>query len=836
MSNLKIISILLISVVSIATTVVYADQALQHTTFELPFNTQFKECQRQYSPGTWALHWQQRLGDSPSSCRCQLGKTMVNITIPAHLNPVTADTAPRVCQQVCKATSPLEKKAHPQRKTCIIQGQQAHSSWKYPATHKGDLVETLHGVQVADPYRWLEDDQNKTQQTWVKNQSDFTQSFLKNLPHRDELYKQIESVWNYAKMNTPSLKGEQLFYRYNDGLQNQSVLYTRHIKQTHQQAQVLLDPNTLSKEGVVALKTTALSKDGRYLAYQFAKGGSDWVDIKIRDVANKKDLKDHLKWVKFSGISWLPDGSGFYYSRYDSPKKGEKLTGINYYQKLYFHRLNTDQGQDQLIYARSDEKEWGFDGHVSADGQFLIISVWQGASEKNQILYKRLRDAKGHSIESPVIPLIDHFRSSYRFLGHQKDVFWFQTDHQAKRGQIIAIPLQQADPSQYQVLVAEQKETIESAKVMAKRFVVGYLKDASNIMKLYHLNGRFDREIKLPGMGSQGMISGEEKDTNGYFTFTSFTDPKSVYYYDFVTHKVQKFFTPTLSIDSTQFMTKQVFIKSKDGTKIPAFIVHAKHLDLSKPHPTLLYGYGGFNISLTPYFKPDLLVWLQRGGIYVVATLRGGGEYGEAWHQAGMKDKKQNVFDDFISVAEWLIDTKMTRPDRLAIRGGSNGGLLVGACALQRPDLFAAAIPAVGVMDMLRFHKFTIGWAWMPEYGSPDKTEDFKTLYAYSPLHNLKEGTHYPATMTMTADHDDRVVPAHSFKYGARLQATHAGVEPVMIRIDRQAGHGAGTPTSKRIQASSDLWAFLTYTLKASQVDSTHKSTPVKGLSTPKNK
>jgi prolyl oligopeptidase len=615
-------------------------------------------------------------------------------------------------------------------------------------------------------------------------------------------------------MGTPTRKIDEhgqarLFYRYNSGLQNQAILYTRLEAQSHDQAQVLLDPNTLSTEGVVALKTTRLSPKGTHLAYQFAQGGSDWVDIKIRRVVDGMDLEDHLKWVKFSGLSWAKDESGFYYSRYDAPKEGETLTGVNYNQKLYFHTLNTPQDQDQLIYARGDQKQWGFDGEVSEDGRFLIISVWQGASEKNQIFYKRLDQEN-----QPVIPLVDRFNYQYNFLGNEGDTLWFKTDRDAPKGQVISIHLNQVDPSQYTTLIPETEETLSSAQIINNRFVINTLRDASSRLYIYSLKGEKQKEIQLPGIGSTGGITGQRFDEVGYLSFTSFTQPRSIYQYDFKKDELISFFQPQLSIDTQEFKTTQVKVSSKDGTLIPVFIISAKETDLTQPHPTVLYGYGGFNISITPYFKPDLLVWLKRGGVYAVANLRGGGEYGDSWHKAGMKHKKQNVFDDFISAGEWLVKNNVTRPDLLGIHGGSNGGLLVGACANQRPDLFAAAAPAVGVMDMLRFHLFTIGWAWVAEYGSPDLKEDFNVLFSYSPVHTLPKSIHYPSTLVMTADHDDRVVPAHSFKYIAQLQAVQKGIHPTLIRIDTKAGHGAGTPTSKRIESATDLWTFFGYSLK----------------------
>ena len=673
-----------------------------------------------------------------------------------------------------------------------------------PETRRAQVIEELHGELIADPYRWLEDDNAPETVAWVKAQQSYTQEHLTALPARETFRSEIEAVWNYAKMSVPVRKKGLEFYSYNDGLQNQSVLYMRRVGEPHSAAKVVLDPNQASEEGTWALKATALSPEGRYLAYQYAQAGSDWVEIKVRDLMTGQDLADHLKWVKFSGLSWARDGSGFYYSRYDAPKEGEALTGVNYYQKLYFHALHSAQEADELIYGRADQKEWGFDGEVSEDGRFLIISVWQGASEKNQVFYKRLGVPN-----SPVSPLVEGFDAGYSFLGNQGDTLWFKTDLGAPKGRVISFTL----GGPISELIPEAEETIAYAQAIGGRFVVGYLKHAASAVKVFTLDGALEREVSLPGIGSAGGMSGEMSSEVGLFSFTGFTSPTSVYEYTFKDGAVREVFKPSLQADLSSLTTRQIFVNSKDGTKVPAFVIHASDLDLKRPHPTLLYAYGGFNISLTPYFKPDLLPWLKRGGVYVVANLRGGGEYGEAWHKAGMGANKQNVFDDFIAVAEQLIKDRITSPELLAIHGGSNGGLLVGATLNQRPELFGAAIPAVGVMDMLRFHKFTIGWAWVPEYGSPDKRDEFKVLRAYSPLHNIKEGVSYPPVMVMTADHDDRVVPAHSFKYAAALQRAQGGKAPILIRIESRAGHGAGTPTSKLIENKADVWAFLAHHL-----------------------
>lgn len=703
-------------------------------------------------------------------------------------------------------------------KTCEVPHPATRALVRYPDTRRGDVVETLHGETLADPYRWLEDDRSEETAAWVQEQVRVTRAYLDKLSSREALRAEIEGVWNYAKMSTPVLRGDpesgQLFYTYNDGLQNQSTLYTRRVDESHDQARKLLDPNQLSKEGTTALKRFVVDRRGHLVAYQYASAGSDWVEIKVRDVRSGHDLKDHLKWIKFSDLSWDRRGEGFYYSRYDAPKEGSKLTGVNEFQKLYYHRLGDDQSQDQLIYARADQPSWGFSGEVSEDGTLLIISVWQGASEKNQLFYKRLDQPN-----APVVALIDHFKNSYTFLGNRGEQLWLQTDRDAPRGQVITMRLDQADPSAYRVVVPEQPEALTRAQLVSGRLALHYLKHASSRVRFFNLWGVDQGELPDLGVGTIGSLTGGDQSSVSYLAFASFTQPTAIHRYDHARSELREVFKPQLAISTQDLITEQVFIKSSEGAQIPAFIISKRASKPAQaqlkpqPKPTVLYGYGGFNISLTPYFKPDLLPWLNRGGVYVIANLRGGGEYGEAWHKAGMRGNKQNVFDDFIAVAQWLIDKGRTRADLLGIYGGSNGGLLVGACAQQRPDLFAAAVPAVGVMDMLRFHLFTIGWAWIPEYGDPKEAEDFKVLRAYSPLHNLS-ATRAPATLVMTADHDDRVVPAHSFKYAAQLQATHRGGGPALIRIDTQAGHGAGTPTSKRIESAADLWGFFSHHLK----------------------
>jgi prolyl oligopeptidase len=677
-----------------------------------------------------------------------------------------------------------------------------NSSPVYPKAHTADVVDDYHGTRVADPYRWLENPDSPETQAWIDAENKITFNFLEQIPARDRLRKRLTELWNFEKYGIPFKEGEHYFYFKNDGLQNQNVLYT--LKSLDGEPTVLLDPNTLSEDGTVALAGMTVSDDGKRLAYGLSISGSDWQEWKVRDIETGKDLDDRVQWVKFSGAAWTHDNQGFFYSRYDAPSEKSKLEEVNYYQKLYYHRLGTPQSEDVLIYQRSDHKEWGFSGSVSEDGRYLIVSVWMGTDHRNLVFYKDLSVPN-----APVVELINTFEAEYSFIDNDGTRFWFQTNLNAPKGRVIAIDLQQSDRAHWQEVIPESADTLEAVGVLNNQFIASYLKDAYDQVKIFDLNGAFVRDVTLPGIGTVGGFGGKRHDTETFYSFTSFTTPNTIYRYNLVTGESKLFRQPKVNFNPADYETQQVFYNSKDGTKVPMFIVHRKGLKLDGNNPTYLYGYGGFNVSLTPSFSVSLLVWLEMGGVYAVPNLRGGGEYGEEWHQAGMKLKKQNVFDDFIAAAEWLISHQYTSPRKLAIGGGSNGGLLVGACMTQRPDLFAAALPAVGVMDMLRFHKFTIGWAWTSEYGSPDNSEEFKKLYSYSPLHNLKPGTRYPATLITTADHDDRVVPAHSFKFAAALQAAHKGDTPVLIRIETKAGHGAGKPTTKLIEEAADRWAFL---------------------------
>jgi len=675
----------------------------------------------------------------------------------------------------------------------------------YPPARKADQVDDYHGTKVADPYRWLEDLDSEETRNWVEAQNKLSFGFLESVPARTAIKDRLTKLWNYEKYGVPFKEGRRYFYTRNSGLQNQSVLYT--VTSLDAQPQMVLDPNTLSADGTVALSGLQVSPDGKLMAYSLSASGSDWQEWKVRDVETGKDLSDHLKWVKFSGASWTRDGKGFYYSRYDEPKS-DALKGVNYFQKVYYHQLGTPQAEDVLVYERPDQKDWLFGGGVTDDGNYLMITVYQGTDTKTRVYYKDLRTK-----DAPVVKLLDDFDAAYTFIGNQGTRFWFQTDLEAPRSKIIEIDANNPVRSNWKVVVPESKETLQSVSFVNNRFILNYLKDAYTQVKIYETTGKLVNEVVFPGIGSAAGFSGKMTDKETFYAFTGFTMPTTIYRYDMVTGKSTIFRQPKVDFNPADFETKQVFYTSKDGTKVPMFITHKKGLKLDGSNPTYLYGYGGFSISLTPAFSVGNLVWMEMGGVYAQPNLRGGGEYGEDWHQGGMKLKKQNVFDDFIAAAEWLIANKYTSTPKLSISGGSNGGLLVGAALTQRPDLFGAALPAVGVMDMLRFQKFTIGWAWVSDYGSSDNAAEFKALYAYSPLHNIKPGTSYPPTMITTADHDDRVWPGHSFKFAAALQAAQAGSAPILIRIETKAGHGAGKPTSKIIEELADRFAFLVKTL-----------------------
>jgi prolyl oligopeptidase len=665
---------------------------------------------------------------------------------------------------------------------------------------RDDVVDDYHGTKVPDPYRWLEDPDSAETRAWIAAQNAVTFRFLESIPERSAIKERLTRLWNYERYTLPWKDGDRYFIFRNDGLQNQNVLYT--MPSLDAEPRVLLDPNLLSPDGTVALSSVSVSEDGRRLAYSLSQAGSDWQTWHVRDVETGEDLPDTLTWSKFSGAAWTHDHAGFFYCRFPAPEN--EATETNYFQTLHYHRLGESQDDDALIYERRDEKEWSFGPAVTEDGRYLVIHVGRGTDPKNQVFYRDLQSGDGSVVE-----LITGFDAAYDFIGSDGTLFWFRTDLDAARGRIILVDIARPEREHWRELVPEAEETLEGVGFVGDRLFAAYLKDAHSLVRVYSRDGAFEREVDLPGIGTVMGFHGRRMDTETFYVFTGFTTPGTIYRYDVTTGESTLFRRPRVDFDPDAYETKQVFYTSKDGARIPMFITHRKGLALDGRNPTYLYGYGGFNISLTPAFSPSNALWLELGGVYAVANLRGGGEYGEEWHLAGTKLQKQNVFDDFIAAAEWLIANGYTSTPKLAIGGRSNGGLLVGAAMTQRPDLFGAALPGVGVMDMLRFHTFTIGWAWTSDYGSSEDPDEFKALYAYSPLHNIRPGTAYPATLIVTADHDDRVVPAHSFKFAATLQAAQAGDAPILIRIETDAGHGGLTPITKMIEEQTDEWAFL---------------------------
>ena len=703
---------------------------------------------------------------------------------------LAAGTAGTASAQSCRAAGP----------------NTAASVLTYPVSKKGTQIDDYFGTSVPDPYRWLEDGNSAETAAWITAQNKLTQDYLGNIETRAAIKARLTTLWNYERFSVPFKEGGRYFYSRNDGLQNQAVFYT--MATLDETPKVLLDPNTLSADGTVALAGLSVSPDGKYLAYGTAASGSDWNEWRVRDIETGVDNTDQLKWVKFSGASWTKDGKGFFYSRYDAPNEATKMADANYFQKLYFHAVGTPQSADTLVYDRPDHKDWGFGGRVTDDGQYLIITATQGTARMNRVYYKDLRQPGGK-----VLPLLEDFDAAYAFIDHQGPVMLFRTDRDTPRGRVVAIDVRKPKAADWKTIVAESADTLQAVDLVDGKLLASYLHDAKSAVKVFSIDGKLIREVSLPGIGTAAGFNGKRTDRETFYSFTSFTTPTTIYRYDIASGKSSVVRQPKVAFDPTKFETEQIFYSSKDGTKVPMFIVHTKGMKLDGSNPTYLYGYGGFDISLTPAFSVANLAWIEMGGVLAIPNLRGGGEYGKAWHEAGTKLQKQNVFDDFIAAAEWLITNKYTSTQKLAIGGGSNGGLLVGAAMTQRPELFGAALPAVGVMDMLRFHKFTIGWAWTSDYGSADDAAQFKALYAYSPLHNLKPAC-YPATMVTTADHDDRVVPAHSFKFAATAQAAQRGTAPMLIRIETKAGHGAGKPTSKQIEEAADRWGFLTRELQ----------------------
>ncbi|MBL8815347.1 MAG: S9 family peptidase [Planctomyces sp.] len=679
----------------------------------------------------------------------------------------------------------------------------------YPQTKTVDQVDEFHGTKVEDPYRWLEDDvrESKDVAAWVEEQNKLTFGFLKSIPQRDAIEKRMTALWNYEKISPPFKRGGRYYFSRNDGLQNQNVLWTQETLES--EPRILLDPNSWSKDGTIALSGTAFSDDGRYVAYGIQDAGSDWNTWRIMEVATGKILDDELKWIKFSAAEWTPDSKGFFYARYKEPEAGAAFQSLNLNMKVYYHRVGTPQSSDVLVYERPDHPEWGFQTSVSEDGHYLILTAWVGTDDRYRIIVKDLMEPYGLPWE-----LIDNFDHEYSFIDSDGPLLYFKTNVNAPRRRVIAIDLRKPQKEFWKEVIPQTENALESVGIVGNMFVCEYLKDARTQVRLHAMDGAFVREVEFPGIGSAGGFDGRRKDTETFYSFSSFALPPSTYKYNMITGESKLVRQAEVKFNPGDYETKQIFYTSKDGTRVPMFICHKKGLNLDGTNPALLYGYGGFNISITPSFSVSRLAWMEMGGVLAVANLRGGGEYGEPWHKAGTKLNKQNVFDDFIAAAEWLIAEKYTSPKKLAIQGGSNGGLLVGACMAQRPDLYGACLPAVGVMDMLRFHKFTAGRFWVDDYGSADNNaEEFQALLKYSPYHNLKGGIQYPATLVTTADTDDRVVPGHSFKFAAQLQASQSGNAPTLIRIETRAGHGAGKPTAKIIEEAADQWAFLVKTL-----------------------
>jgi prolyl oligopeptidase len=675
---------------------------------------------------------------------------------------------------------------------------------KYPDAKKGTQVDDYFGTKVADPYRWLENADSAETRAWVEAENKVTFGYLDRIAERKPIQALLTKLWNYERYGVPSKEGDWYILGRNDGLQNQSVIYRAKTLDT--KPEILLDPNKLSADGTVAVMGATFTDDGKYMAYALQTSGSDWREWHVREVATGRDLPDVIKWSKFSGADWKKDGTGFFYGRYAQPKAAEELQGVNRNQKLYFHAVGTPQEKDVLVYERPDKPDWGFGASVTDDGHYLVIAQSEGTETKNRVFLEDLRTPS-----SQVEPFLNIFDAEYTVVGNDGDRFYVKTDKGAPRGRLVAIDRRRPLASSWKVLIPEGpgKEVLSGVTMVADRFVAIWQVDAHDQVKIYNLEGKLERDVLLPGLGSVSGFSGRRAQKEGFYGYTSFTYPTTIYRYDFTAGKADVFKKPKTPFNADAYETKQVFYTSKDGTRVPMFITARKGVKLDGQHATYLYGYGGFNIPVTPGYSPAIAGWLEMGGVYAVANIRGGSEYGNAWHDAGRLKNKQNVFDDFIAAAEYLIKEKYTSTPKLAIGGGSNGGLLVGACLTQRPDLFGAALPAVGVMDMLRFNKFTIGWAWTSDYGSSETRDGFDTLIKYSPLHTIKPGTKYPATFITTADHDDRVVPAHSFKFTATLQTAQAGDAPILIRIETKAGHGAGTPTSKQIEERADGWAFL---------------------------
>lgn len=676
---------------------------------------------------------------------------------------------------------------------------------KYPATKKTDHVDDYFGTKVKDPYRWLEDDNSEQTKEWVEAENKVTDAYLSAIPYYDKVKKRLGEMWNYAKYSSPFKEGDWYYFYKNDGLQNQSVLYRQlGLSGT---PEVFIDPNKMSKDGTAAIGTPSFSKSKKYAVYLEAQAGSDWQVAHVMNVADKKLLNDEINYIKFSGTSWKGD-DGFYYSRYPIPDEKSKLTTQNQNHKVYYHKIGTPQSEDMLIYEDKEHPLRTVGAGLSEDEHFLIIGTSEGTSG-SELWVKDMKNAAGSGFKL----LIKGFDTESHFIDNDGDYLLVRTNADAPNYKVVLIDPKNPEKDNWKTIIPERKELLESVGTAGHKLFLTYLQDASSRVYQTNYKGNLEREIHLPGIGSAAGFNGNVDDKEIFYTYSSFDYPAAIFRYDINSGQTELYRKSEVKIDADNYQTVQSFFASKDGTKVPLFITYKKGLQLNGNNPVLLYGYGGFNIPMTPAFSISNAFFLEQGGVSVVVNLRGGSEYGEAWHKAGMLLNKQHVFDDFIAAAQFLIDKKYTNPSRLAMRGGSNGGLLIGAVMTQRPDLFKVAIPQVGVMDMLRYHKFTIGWAWATEYGRSDKKEDFENLYKYSPLQNLKPGVKYPATLVTTADHDDRVVPAHSFKFAATLQADNDGTNPTLIRVETKAGHSAGKPTSKQIDEAADIWSFVMYNL-----------------------
>lgn len=675
----------------------------------------------------------------------------------------------------------------------------------YPKVKKDSVVDNYFGTEVADPYRWLENDTSKETAEWVKAQNEVTFDYLAQIPYRADVKNRLTKLWNYERLSTPFKRGKFYFFFKNDGIQNQSVLYYQ--KGLKAEAEVLLDPNKLSKEGTSSINGLGFSKDAQYMSYGISHAGSDWVEIHTMNLETKEELNEVIEYVKFSGISWKADG--FYYSAYEAPEEGSDYSAKNEYHSVYYHKIGTNQSDDKLVYRDAEHPLRNVGAGVTEDEQYLIVSTSE-STNGNGLKIKNLKE------NGELLTVVDDFENDHNVIDHMGNGnFLIKTNYNAPNGRLCILNIENPSKDNWETIIPEKNYVLRSVELAGDKIVASYMKDVQSKLEVFNLRGDSLYDIDLPGIGI-ASFSGKKDENQAFYAFTSYTQPTTIYAYNIENNESSLYFKPQTEFKSEDYTTKQVFYTSKDGTEIPMFITHKKGLQLDGENPSLLYGYGGFNISITPSYSARNAVFLEQGGIYAVANLRGGSEYGEEWHKAGWRFNKQNVFDDFISAAEFLIDSNYTSSKKLAIHGRSNGGLLAGAVMTQRPDLMAVSLPGVGVLDMLRYHKFTIGWAWAGEYGdSQESKESFENLYAYSPLHNLKEGESYPATLVTTADHDDRVVPAHSFKFISSLQDKHEGDNPVLIRIDVDAGHGAGKPTSKTIEEWADIWSFVFWNLDA---------------------